>query len=75
MRIRSAAWVVVALWTLGCPASEVSDPPPQQQASTEFGADALAVRALVAKYLERTPEEIDWDTQLASLVETSREAR
>jgi acyl carrier protein len=64
MRFLSGALALVALFSLGCPASEVSEPAPQE--SAELGADALAVRALVAEYVERAPEEIDWDAKLAS---------
>lgn len=69
LRVWASALALAALAGAACRDAEVAEPEPGAPAAApappETGADALAVRALVASYLERKPEEVDWDAPLA----------
>jgi len=70
LRSAASALVLAVLLGAGCGDPEApesaAEPAPAPAAASESGADALAVRAAVASYVSRTPEEIEWDAPLAS---------
>jgi acyl carrier protein len=60
---RALVLALAALLAPGCPSEQQVPPQPSR---SEPSSDARAVRAIVASYLKRAPEEIEWNVSFAA---------